>query len=122
MVEKRRRVSEVVVKPSQLARPQFKDGLGVFAARSFVKGELVIRWNLRTISEAEYRRLPEEERTQFCHRRGETIYLYPDPERHVNRSDHPNLVPDFRRGADVALRGIERGEELTIAETLSEDW
>ena len=37
--------------------------------------------------------------------------LHPDPERHVNRSENPNVYPDFVRNANVALRDIEIGEE-----------
>ncbi|MDG6956910.1 MAG: SET domain-containing protein [Nitrososphaerota archaeon] len=112
---------EVLVRPSRLAAPQFADGLGVFAARSFAKGELVLRWNLRAITPEEYGSLPADERAQFTHRRGDVTYLYPDPERHVNRSDDPNVFPDFEAGGDVALKDIEPGDELTIASRTPED-
>lgn len=111
----------MTVKPSRLAHPQFRDGLGAFAARRFAKGEVVIRWRLKAISVQEYLALPEDERLQFTHRRGGTIYLYPDPERHVNRSSTPNLVPDLQEGADIASSDIEEGEELTIPVAAVED-
>lgn len=112
---------EVLVRRSRLAAPQFSDRLGVFAARRFAKGEMVLRWKLKAITQEEYDRLPSDERSQFTHKRGGTIYLYPDPERHVNMSDDPNVSPDFEAGGDVALRDIEPGDELTIPAAAAEE-
>ena len=116
-----RHEDDVLVRPSRLAEPQFADGLGVFAARRFAKGELVLRWNLRAITPEEYEALPADERAQFTHRRGDVAYLYLDPERHVNRSDDPNVYPDSTAGGDVALKDIEPGDELTAASRTPED-
>ena len=111
----------VEVKKSMLTHPQFDDRLGVFASRDYKKGESVIIWNLRILTLEEYERLPEGEREQFTHKRDGTIYLYPEPERHVNRSKNPNVASDFRSNSDVALRNIRKGEELTILDTTKED-
>lgn len=112
---------DVEVKRSSLTKPQFKDKLGVFAKRDFRKGEVVIRWNLRVISKKEFDELKEDEKWQFTHKRNGIIYLYPDPERHVNRSKNPNVFPDFEEQANVSLRDIRKGEELTILDTTKED-
>ncbi len=101
---------------------QFEDGLGVFAKKDFHKGEIVIEWNVRAISEEEYNLLSEYEKSQFCHERHGIIYLYPDPARHVNRSQTPNLISNFQIEADIALRDIHKGEELTISEATEEDF
>lgn len=100
---------------------QFSDGLGVFALRDFKKGEEVIKWNLTTLTEEEYTRLPEAEK-HFTHKRKGIIYHYPEPERHVNRYENPNVYPDFETNADVALRDIKKGEELSIQKDINEDF
>ena len=101
---------------------QFEDGLGVFAKRKFRQGEIVLKWNLKALTAEEYERLPEYERENFCHKRNGTIYCYPDPERHVNRSKNPNVVPDFEKEANIALRDIQQGEELSISDMTKEDF
>jgi hypothetical protein len=100
---------------------QFHDRLGVFSKRYFRKGEVVVRWNLKIITRKEYETLPEEERLCFTHKRNNVIFLYPEPGRHVNRSGDPNVFADFAKQADVALRDILKGEELSISKETIED-
>lgn len=109
----------VEIKKSNIG--QFNDGLGVFALKDFKKGEVVIKYHLTTLSEEEYKELPSEEK-HFTHKRKGIIYYYPDPERHVNRHTEPNVYPDFEQGADIALRNIKKGEELSIQEDFKEDF
>lgn len=111
---------DVEIKKSGIG--QFKDGLGVFTKRKFKKGEVVIKWNAQVLTADEYDNLPEYEKNNFCHERNHTIYYYPDPGRHVNRSKSPNLVPDFEREADIAARDIQAGEELSIPASTIEDF
>ncbi len=85
---------EVLLKKSTIG--QFDDGIGAFANRDFKKREVVIKWNLKILSEEEYKTLCEYERVNFCHQRGGVHLLYPDPERHVNRFHNPNVIPDFK--------------------------
>lgn len=110
----------VSIKKSKIG--QFKDGLGVFANKNFEKDEIVIKWNLKTLTQEEYRILPEYEKNNFCHQRNGKIYYYPDPERHVNRSKNPNVIPDFEKEANLALRNIRTGEELSILDSMKEDF
>ena len=42
--------------------------------------------------------------------------------RHVNRSSHPNVSPDFEKKANIALRDIAKGEEIFIAQEAIEDF
>lgn len=114
---------DVVVKKSGVG--QFKDGLGAFAAKDFNNGEVVIEWKLKSLTEEEYRNLSHYERNNFCHKREGTIYFYPDPERHVNRSIDAslcNVVPDFDRQTNIAVRNIKKGEELVMLDSISEDF
>lgn len=101
---------------------QFEDGLGVFANRDFKKGETVIKWNLKILTEEQYQQLSTYERENFCHKRSGICYYYPDPERHVNRFKDPNVVPDFEKEANIALRDIQKGEELSILDSAQEDF
>ncbi len=110
---------DVIIKKSKIG--QFKDNLGVFANRDFKKGEVVIKYHLKSLTKEEYEQLPEAEK-HFTHERNGVIYYYPDPERHVNRYKNPNVYPDFKKGADIALRDIKKGEELSILDTIEEDF
>ena len=111
---------DIQLKKSKIG--QFEDGLGAFANRDFKKGEMVIKWNLIALSDEKYSQLPKYEKENFCHRRNGIRWLYPDPERHVNRFKHPNVIPDFEKRANIAMRDIEKGEELAIADTAIEDY
>ncbi len=88
-------------------------GTGVYAARDFASGEVVVRFELQPLSEAEYRALPVGEEL-FVHSYGGRRHLYPAPARFVNHSDDPSCYPDLDRGCDVALRPIAKGEPITI--------
>lgn len=107
---------DILLKESEIG--QFDDRIGAFANRDFKKGEVIIQWNLKALSEHEYEKLPQYEKVNFCHHRNGIRWLYPDPERHVNRFSHPNVVPDFEKQANIALRDIMKGEELSIADNM----
>ncbi len=111
---------DVELKKSKIS--QFEDGLGIFAKRAFKKGEVVIQWDLKTLTEEQYQMLPLYEKENFCHKRYSNIYYYLEPERHVNRSPNPNVFPDFEKEVNIALRDIEEGEELSILDVIKEDF
>jgi hypothetical protein len=100
-------LDDVTLGPGNLA------GTGVYAARDFATGEVVVRFDLRPLSDAEYRVLPAGEEL-FVHSYGGRRHLYPPPARFVNHSDDPSCYPDLDRGCDVALRHIAKGEPITI--------
>lgn len=112
--------ADVEVRKSTIG--QFEDGLGVFATKDFKKGEVVFQWNLQVLTREEYDKLSEYEKNNFCRKREGVMYHYPIPERYVNRSDLPNVLPDFEKQADIALRDIKKGEELSIPATFVEDY
>ena len=111
---------DIIIKQSEIG--QFADGLGVFANRDFRKGEVVIKWNLKILTDEEFKKLPPYERENFCHTRDGVIYFYPDPERHVNRSRNANVLSDMEREANIALRDIKCGEEISISDATQEDF
>lgn len=111
---------DVEVRKSNIG--QFEDGLGVFACRDFKKGEVVVQWNLKILTQEECDKLPEYEKNNFTHKREGVWFFYPVPERYVNRSNAPNVFPDFENQADIALRDIKKDEELSIPDTFVEDY
>ncbi len=107
-------MDDVVIKKSTIG--QFPDGKGVFAKRDFKKGEVVIRYRLKPLTEEERERLTESEK-EFTHSHWGQIYLYPEPERYVNHSNNPNTIQDLKKKEDIALRDIKKGEEITTDAT-----
>lgn len=91
-------------------------GKGVYAARPFKKGEIVIQYHLRPITREEYDALSFAEQ-QFTHEHWGQIYLYEEPERYVNHADTPNTLPDLRLRCDIATREIAKGEMITTDAT-----
>lgn len=88
-------------------------GTGVYAARDFAAGEVVVEYQLEPLTAEDYDALPAEEEI-FVHSYGGRRYLYPSPARFVNHCDDPSCFQDFERGCDVALRPIATGELVTI--------
>ncbi|MEK6963160.1 MAG: SET domain-containing protein [Nanoarchaeota archaeon] len=91
-------------------------GKGVFANRDFKKGEVVIKYKLKSLTEQEYEDLPAMEKN-FTHVHWGIIHLYSSPERYVNHSSNPNTHPNFKDQCDVAIRDIKKGEQITTDAT-----
>jgi len=87
-------------------------GKGIYANRNFKKGQVVIQYHLKPLTEKEYDDLPQKER-MFVHKHKGQIYLYSEPERYVNHSNTPNTYQDLDKKQDVALKEIKKGEMLT---------
>ncbi|HVW23265.1 MAG TPA: SET domain-containing protein [Candidatus Saccharimonadales bacterium] len=92
-------------------------GKGVYAARDFKKGECVVPYNLRELTQAEFDSLPDGE-WEWTHTFYDKIFLFPEPARYVNHSDDPSTFPDLERQGDYALRDIKKGEAVTINDRL----
>jgi len=88
-------------------------GKGVYATRDFKKGELVVPYNLKELTQAEFDALPDGE-WEWTHTYSGRIYLFPEPARYVNHDDNPSTFPDHERMGDYALRDIKKGEAITI--------
>jgi hypothetical protein len=91
-------------------------GKGVYAAREFAAGEIVLVFELQPLTREQFRALPPGEEL-FVHSYRGRRWLYPPPARWVNHADQPSCYPDFVRGCDVALRAIKVGEAITIDAT-----
>jgi len=95
-------------------------GKGVYAARQFQAGEVVVAFELTPLSQDEFLELPSGEHL-FVHSYGGQRWLYPPPARWVNHSDEPSCYQDYERSCDVALRRIAVGEAITIDATQETD-
>jgi hypothetical protein len=98
-------IADVIVRDSPI------HGRGVFAARRFEAGEVIIEGCRKILSDEAIEALPAEERNFLSLLDGEHILMEP-PSRFVNHSCNPNA-----RGSgwtDVATRVIETGEEITV--------
>src|SRR5262245_30306995 len=98
-------------------RPSAIHGLGVFAARSFITGELIlIRDESREVTVQNPLREELGEHHWHCDwlENGRQILL-PSPERHFNHSCDPNSYVRWVDGVaqNLALRAIAQGEEIT---------
>lgn len=89
---------------------------GIFASRNFKKGEVVIQYILKPLTEREFENLSEMEKS-FAHKHRGVIYLYSSPERYVNHSSNPNTRQDLVNKRDIASRDIKKGEEITTDAT-----
>lgn len=98
---------DVTLGPGTLA------GTGVYAARDFAAGAVVLAFELLPLDERAYRDLPAGD-DLFVHSYGGRRYLYPVPARFVNHADDPSCAQDFERSRHVALRPIAAGEPITI--------
>lgn len=103
-------MKDVVIGKGKLA------GKGVFAARGFEKGELVMSYNLKPLTHAEFDSLPKSEQ-MFVHSFWGKMYLFPEPSRYTNHSANPNTISDLDKMCDYALKRIRKGEMITTNAT-----
>jgi len=97
-------MNSIVVKKSKI------DGKGVFANRDFKKGEIVILWKPKIISEEEFKELSEKNNHYLIKQDG-NYFLMQSPEKFVNHSCEPNTKAINK--SDVAIGDIKKGEEIT---------
>ena len=97
-------MADVVRKKSKI------HGFGIFAARDFKKGEIVLKWNPRELKKEQVKGLSEGEKRYIAFLKGK-IFLMQPPERFVNHSCDANTRAE--NFCDVAKRDIKMGEEIT---------
>ena len=99
------RTDNVVVKSSSI------HGKGVFAARDFKAGEIILRWDVTDIlSEEEVKKMSSEEKRYVSCIDGKHIRMQ-EPEKFVNHSCNANTTA--KQFCDIANRDIKTGEEIT---------
>lgn len=94
-----------IVKPSPI------EGLGLFAKRTFKKGDRVLSWHPKELTEDELKNISSDQKRYLNKLENGTEVLMQIPERYANHSDDPNtrMVGE----SDVAIRDIQEGEEIT---------
>jgi len=87
------------------------NGLGVFAAKDFNSGDLVMRWNTsKILTDEEVDKLPKNKQDYLNCIDGQNIIMQ-EPERYVNHSCQPNTMT--QNLCDIAIKDIHKGEEIT---------
>ncbi len=100
-------MENVVVKSSKI------HGKGVFAARDFKKGEVVIDWSSCSVklTKEQADKLPANKKRYVSFLRDNEYVFFKSPGKYVNHSCNPNTRA--QNGHDVANRNIKKGEEIT---------
>ncbi|MBI4164081.1 MAG: SET domain-containing protein, partial [Candidatus Aenigmarchaeota archaeon] len=94
----------VIVKGSEI------DGKGVFAARDFKRGEVVLDWSDSPILTPEQAEKISEEDKKYIYYNGDKRVLVRPPARFVNHSCDPNtFIRDF---FGIAKKDIKKGDEI----------
>lgn len=90
-------------------------GLGLFATRSFKKGERIIEYFGRTLSTSEEYTSRSKYLFEVNSRRTIDGATRENIARYINHSCRPNCEPEIERGRIFidAIRNIKEGEELT---------
>lgn len=97
-------MKDIIVRKSKI------HGKGVFANRNFLKGEVVIKYNLKKLTKEEFDNLLKEEK-HFISKEGNDYFLFLPPERYVNHSCDANT--NSINNCDIAIKDIKKGEEIT---------
>ena len=87
------------------------NGKGLFVTDLIKKGETVVAWNPKVLTKEEASKLPAEEQKRYLYSDGDNMLWMQPPERYMNHSCDPNTQVVGR--SDVALRDIQKGEEIT---------
>ena len=100
-------MADVIVKDSKI------NGKGVFAARDFKKGEVVLKWDVsHRLSKEQVKQVPESERKYLIILKDGSYCLLKSPQRYVNHSCQPN-TRSFDGKYNGAIRDINKGEEIS---------
>lgn len=87
------------------------DKKGVFAARDFKKGEIVLEWNPKILANAEVKLLKAGQKHYLLPAGKKGYLLMRSPEKFMNHSCEANTRA--RNRCDIAVRNIRKGEEIT---------
>lgn len=94
----------IVIKKSKI------HGRGVFAARDFKEGEVVLHWKPKKVYAVQLARLSQDQK-KYLAKSGKQYLLMQPPEKYVNFSHEANTL--MGENCDIAKRYIKKGEEIT---------
>ena len=96
----------IIVKKSKIEK------LGIFAAKNFKKGEVVLKWkSKKTLTKEQVDKLSKAEKHYVSSYVSGEYLFQQAPERYVNHSCNPNT--EVKNNCDVAIKDIKKGEEIT---------
>lgn len=96
----------VIVKSSSI------NGKGVFAAKDFKKGEVVLHWDTSNlITKEEFEKKTDKEKTNIFLVNNK-YGIMAEPEKYANHSCNANTTT--KNFCDIAIRDISIGEEITV--------
>src|SRR3989344_24875 len=84
---------------------------GVFAAREFKKGEIILKWHPKILSSYQSQQLGSKLKHYLCQISKNRFYLMQPPERYINHSCDSNSR--VKGNTDVAIQHIRIGDEIT---------
>ena len=96
---------DIIVKKSKINEK------GVFAARDFRKGEVVLKWDPKILEESEIENLKDSQKHYLYEVGKNKYFLMQPPEKFVNHSCEANT--QVKNSCDIAIRDIKKGEEIT---------
>ncbi|RJQ38739.1 SET domain-containing protein-lysine N-methyltransferase [Candidatus Microgenomates bacterium] len=96
---------DIVIKNSKINKK------GVFAAKDFKKGEIVLKWNPKILDESEVEKLTVNKKHYIEPAGKGKYFLMQSPEKYVNHSCDANTF--VKNNFDIAIRAIKKGEEIT---------
>jgi histone-lysine N-methyltransferase SETD2 len=100
-------IKDVIVKDAG------KKGRGVFALRSFKRGEFIFRFKRgRIIHRKDFPKLSSDDRMHLNEVDYDTYEVMRAPEKFLNHSCDPNSITKVR--SQFALKPIRKGEEITV--------
>lgn len=96
---------DIIIKKSKINKK------GVFAARDFKKGEIVLKWKPKILKKEEIKNLKNSQK-HYIYKAGKNKYfLMQPPERFINHSCEANTRT--KNNCDIAVRNIKKSEEIT---------
>ena len=101
-----------------VVRKTNKKGKGIFAAKNFKKGQIVLKMNTKnTINLSQVKKLSKDDKGHLGYTGNGRYFVMKSPERFLNHSCDPNVYD--RIGILRAIRNIRKGEEICIDYSVS---
>ncbi|MCX6819477.1 MAG: hypothetical protein NT129_05785 [Candidatus Aenigmarchaeota archaeon] len=97
-------MANITVKKSRI------EGKGIFAARNFKQGDIILKWNPRVLTTEQAKQVQENKKRYLYYSKGKHILMHA-PEKYVNHSCEANTY--VKAFCDIAKRNIKKGEGIT---------
>lgn len=95
----------IVIKKSKIHKK------GVFAAKNFRKGEIVLKWSPKILEKPDVDKLDNDQKHYIWKAGKNRYFLMQSPEKFVNYACNPNTK--VKNDCDIATKNIKKDEEIT---------